>query len=552
MKPRHPLVGILACAAMVALFAACPPVIDPGTSVAVESVSLDKTSLSLGVGASAQLSATVSPADATDASVTWTSSDAAVASVSASGLVSAVAAGSATVTVTTTDGSKTAVCAVTVSAAVIPGPLVTRTLGGTLGATLDGSDIDLNGYSCEVIALDADGEELATSGVMSSTAPWSLAVEGTEGTEVFLYLSLWNGEGLYGTMYCDKAFRKTVTIGADDMPDIDLGPLDFVTLSGSVSVTHNDSPLSLATASIDVMPDLSGTRSDRSSRIRTAKVNTGGSWSVAILPPIGTGLVYFYVSMGFDYRYNPEYSGYSEGSIPNDGYAHADIHLSRAIDDFDVSGSAKNGSSTCASADGWVVSAYSRAPTGDESIFDLPMSIATVYPDSAGDWSMTIPASYADTDLWLCLRLDAADGSAAAYFDASARRLSSSSTSPIELDAVAMNGLAYCTIGGTVSLGDVTMSDLTEYWIEARSKQDLAPDCVCYQNVMVTPDDTGTATWSIQIPKKQAAYDVYFRVYPDSGEYEYVDTSPRRIGASDATGITLVLSDMNAEESGGS
>jgi len=530
---------------MVALFAACPPAISPGTSVAVESVSLDKPSLSLSVGASAQLSATVSPVDATDASVTWTSSDAGVATVSESGLVTAKAAGSATVTATTTDGSKTAACAVTVSAAV------TRTLGGTLSATLDGNAVTLN-KSCEVIARDATGKDLATSGVIPSTAPWSLAVECPEGTDVFLYLSLWNEDGFYGAIYCDKTYRKTVTIGADDMPDIDLGPLDFVTLSGSVSVTHNSNPLSLNGATIDVMPDLSATSWSRINVIRTAKVNADGSWSVAILPPIGTDSVYSYVSMGFDYRFNPEYSGYCSESILNDGKSHSGIVLSRAIDDFSVSGSAKNGSAACTSGEGWVVSAYSRAPIGDESIFDLPTSIATTYPGPDGTWSMTIPASYADTDLWFCLRLDAADGSAAAYFDASARRLSASSTAAISINTDDMHSLAYCTISGTVSLGSVTNSDLTEYWIEARSKQDIASDCLCYQNVKVTPDGTGTATWSIQIPKKQSAYDVFFRVRPDSGDYEYVDKSPRSIGASDATGITLVLSDMNAEESGGS
>jgi len=550
MNPRHPLLGSLACAAMVALFTACPPAIDPDTSIAVESVSLDKPSLSLSVGASAQLSAMVSPADATDASVTWSSSDAAVASVSASGLVSAVAAGSAAITVTTTDGGKIATCSVTVSPVDTPVALVERTLGGTLSATLDGNAVTLN-KSCEVIARDATGKDLATSGIIPSTAPWSLAVECPEGTEVFLYLSLWNEEGLNGAIYCDKTYRKTVTIGADDMPDIDLGPLDFVTLSGSVSVTHNGSPLSLADASINVMLDLSGTSSNRSSSIRTTEVNADGSWSVAILPPIGTENIYFFVSMGFAFRFNPEYSGYCEGSLPNDGNSHAGIVLSRAIDDFSVSGSAKNGSAICTSGEGWVVSAYSRAPTGDESIFDLPTSIATAYPGLDGTWSMTIPASYAETDLWFCLRLDAADGSAAAYFDASARRLSASSTSPIELDVEDMNGLAYCTISGTVSLGGVTISELKEYWIEARSKQDYAPDCVCYQNVTVTPDGTGTATWSIQIPKKQSAYYVFFRVCPDSGDYEYVDKSPRSIGAYDAAGITLVLSDMNAEVSGG-
>jgi len=54
--------------------------------------------------------------NATNKNVTWSSSNTAVATVSSSGLITAVAAGSATITVKTTDGSKTATCAVTVTA----------------------------------------------------------------------------------------------------------------------------------------------------------------------------------------------------------------------------------------------------------------------------------------------------------------------------------------------------------------------------------------------------------------------------------------------------
>ena len=84
-------------------------------AVPVESVSLDQTELSLDRGKTAQLTATVAPADATNQSVTWTSSDPTVATVDMNGLVTAVAPGSATITVTTTDGEKTATCAVTVT-----------------------------------------------------------------------------------------------------------------------------------------------------------------------------------------------------------------------------------------------------------------------------------------------------------------------------------------------------------------------------------------------------------------------------------------------------
>ncbi len=84
----------------------------------VESVTLNKTTLELKVGKTATLTVTVSPADAVDKTVSWTSSDAGVATVDANGKVTAVKAGKATITVTTTDGNKTATCEVTVTTAL--------------------------------------------------------------------------------------------------------------------------------------------------------------------------------------------------------------------------------------------------------------------------------------------------------------------------------------------------------------------------------------------------------------------------------------------------
>ena len=94
----------------------------------VTSVSLDKTTAELTVGETLKLTATVSPSDAANKSVTWSSSDASVATVDANGNVKGVKAGTATITVTTADGSKTATCAVTVKekpAETVPAESVT-------------------------------------------------------------------------------------------------------------------------------------------------------------------------------------------------------------------------------------------------------------------------------------------------------------------------------------------------------------------------------------------------------------------------------------------
>jgi alpha-tubulin suppressor-like RCC1 family protein len=82
--------------------------------IAVTGVTLDKTSMSLTVGGTETLTATVQPSDAANKNVTWASGNTAVATVS-NGLVTAMAAGTATITAATQDGNKTATCAVTVS-----------------------------------------------------------------------------------------------------------------------------------------------------------------------------------------------------------------------------------------------------------------------------------------------------------------------------------------------------------------------------------------------------------------------------------------------------
>ncbi len=83
-------------------------------TIAVTGVSLDKTSLTLTEETSETLTATVSPEDATDKSVKWSSDKPEIASVDGSGKVSALKEGKAVVTVTTVDGGKTASCEVTV------------------------------------------------------------------------------------------------------------------------------------------------------------------------------------------------------------------------------------------------------------------------------------------------------------------------------------------------------------------------------------------------------------------------------------------------------
>lgn len=84
----------------------------------VEQITLNKTEGTLTVGNSVTVTATVTPDNATNATVNWTSSDEAVATVDSNGKVTAVAAGSATITATSeSDGDVSADYALTVNKA---------------------------------------------------------------------------------------------------------------------------------------------------------------------------------------------------------------------------------------------------------------------------------------------------------------------------------------------------------------------------------------------------------------------------------------------------
>lgn len=103
--------------------------------VAVTGVTLSSSSLTLAAGETTSLTATVTPSDAADTSVAWSSDNTAVAAVS-DGTVTAVASGTAVITVTTTDGAYKVSCTVTVTKGLSS---ISLSAGGTLyeGKTTD-------------------------------------------------------------------------------------------------------------------------------------------------------------------------------------------------------------------------------------------------------------------------------------------------------------------------------------------------------------------------------------------------------------------------------
>lgn len=162
------------------------------SSIPVTGITLDKTTMSLTVGSTGVLNASVLPSNATNLNVLWSSSNSSIASVSSAGVVTAKAAGTATITAKTSDGGKTATCQVTVTTTNIPvtgisldKQTMTLSVGstGTLKATLSpfnatGSEITWSSSNTAVATVSSSG--VITAIAVGSTTITCTTLDGTK------------------------------------------------------------------------------------------------------------------------------------------------------------------------------------------------------------------------------------------------------------------------------------------------------------------------------------------------------------------------------------
>ena len=193
------------------------------TAVPVSSVSLNKTELTLTVGADVQLIATVAPENATNKNVTWTSNNESIATVDNTGKVTAVSAGTANITVTTVDGSKTATCEVTVSNPVVNVTGVTLNKD-TLNLAVGGNETlipmvsptnatnkQVNWSSSDTSVATVD----ANSGEVTGVAPGSAGITATTADGNFTTVCLVTVTAVPVSSVSLNKTELTLTVGAD-------------------------------------------------------------------------------------------------------------------------------------------------------------------------------------------------------------------------------------------------------------------------------------------------------------------------------------------------
>ena len=160
--------------------------------IPVTGVSLDESSITLDVGGNQALTATVTPEDATNKKVRWSSDNEAVATVSEDGVVTAVAGGTAVITATTHDGLFTASCTVTVNAPATAPNIITDTLpdgkvGEAYSQTLTATGTapitwSIDGGLPAGLSLNADTGEISGTPTADGTAKFTVKATNSAGS----------------------------------------------------------------------------------------------------------------------------------------------------------------------------------------------------------------------------------------------------------------------------------------------------------------------------------------------------------------------------------
>lgn len=236
------------------------------TPVLVTGISVDPVSASVDVGSTLALSSTISPANASNKNISWTSSNTSVAIVNANGVVTGIADGSVDITVTTEDGNYSAVAVITVNAVSVTGitinpPTVSMVNGSTkqlsavisplnatnknvswISSNTSVATVDANGLisavsvgTTEIKVVSADGNLEATSLVEVTPIP----VTGISVNPAAAAVVEGNTMQLEATVLPSNAANKNVSWSSSNtaIATVDANGLVTTILSGVVQIT---------------------------------------------------------------------------------------------------------------------------------------------------------------------------------------------------------------------------------------------------------------------------------------------------------------------------
>ena len=206
-------------------------------TVAVESVSLDKTEAVLKENETVKLNATVLPENADNKNVHFTSDNDAVATVDDNGLVTALSSGETVITVITEDGKKTAKCKITVEKEIIQ--LKTITITNAPAELEKGAQVQLGikyipdnttqSKSVEWKTSDASVAVVSSTGLVTAKKTGTVTITAVSKADssiqskvtikVLSHITDVTVTGPSGTLYTDTKYKFTAKITPDDTTD---------------------------------------------------------------------------------------------------------------------------------------------------------------------------------------------------------------------------------------------------------------------------------------------------------------------------------------------
>ena len=221
----------------------------PPANIAVSSVSVSPSTSELVIGGTVQLSATVNPSNATDKSVSWSSSNQTIAIVTPTGLVTAKAEGSANITANAS--GKTAVCKVSVKKPTV----------AVASLELDQTDISLNKGTSQTLKVTVKPDNATDKNVTWASSKTDIVTVDNSGKVT----AVAKGIATITASCGGKTATCKVTV---------IIPVESITLNQtSITITEGESQTLVATVKPDDASDKSVTWTSSNTSVITVDSN---------------------------------------------------------------------------------------------------------------------------------------------------------------------------------------------------------------------------------------------------------------------------------------